>query len=143
MSVETGGVLIAFFSFVPLIAGIIALIVQAARKGKKRVPVLLICLSPTMFLAGMACFMAESYMGAVIVFAIYALIAFLCLRKKNMDAEPTVHPEAPVTQYNTVPSATKANTEGMEELKKYKALLDMGAITEEEFNAKKKQILGL
>ena len=30
-----------------------------------------------------------------------------------------------------------------EELKKFKELLDMGAITQEEFDAKKKQILGL
>lgn len=29
------------------------------------------------------------------------------------------------------------------ELKKYKELLDMGAITEEEFEAKKKELLGL
>ena len=30
-----------------------------------------------------------------------------------------------------------------DELKKYKELLDMGAITQEEFDAKKKQLLGL
>ena len=31
----------------------------------------------------------------------------------------------------------------IEEIKKYKELLDMGAITQEEFDAKKKQLLGL
>ena len=31
----------------------------------------------------------------------------------------------------------------IEELKKYKELLDMGVISQEEFNAKKKQLLGL
>ena len=33
--------------------------------------------------------------------------------------------------------------ECVEELKKYKELLDMGAITQEEFDEKKKQLLGL
>lgn len=40
--------------------------------------------------------------------------------------------------------ATSASTPyAADELKKYKELLDMGAITEEEFNAKKKQFLNL
>ena len=34
-------------------------------------------------------------------------------------------------------------TSGADELKKYKELLDNGVITQEEFDAKKKQILGL
>lgn len=34
-------------------------------------------------------------------------------------------------------------TDNIEEIKKYKELLDMGAITQEEFDAKKKEILGL
>lgn len=34
-------------------------------------------------------------------------------------------------------------TAGAEELKRYKELLDSGVITQEEFDAKKKQILGL
>lgn len=34
-------------------------------------------------------------------------------------------------------------TSNIEEIKKYKELLDMGAITQEEFDAKKKQLLGL
>lgn len=41
----------------------------------------------------------------------------------------TIKPEAPVSN--------------AEELKKYKELLDMGVITQEEFDAKKKQLLGL
>lgn len=39
------------------------------------------------------------------------------------------------------PVATQAS--GADELKKFKELLDMGAITQEEFDAKKKQLLGL
>ena len=34
-------------------------------------------------------------------------------------------------------------TSPADELKKYKELLDMGIITQEEFDAKKKQLLGL
>ena len=34
-------------------------------------------------------------------------------------------------------------TSAADELKKFKELLDMGAITQEEFDAKKKQLLGL
>lgn len=37
----------------------------------------------------------------------------------------------------------KENRDNTEELKKYKALLDSGVITQEEFDAKKKQLLGL
>ena len=40
-------------------------------------------------------------------------------------------------------SDTEADTNSADELKKYKDLLDSGVITQEEFDAKKKQILGL
>jgi hypothetical protein len=43
--------------------------------------------------------------------------------------------KAPVVMTNEVPPA--------DELKKFKGLLDMGIITQEEFDAKKKQLLGL
>ena len=45
----------------------------------------------------------------------------------------------------TVPNAAPqpANADYTEELKKIKQLLDMGVISQEEFDAKKKQILGL
>ena len=42
------------------------------------------------------------------------------------------------TEGNSVASAG-----GADELKKYKDLLDSGVITQEEFDAKKKQLLGL
>ncbi len=38
---------------------------------------------------------------------------------------------------------TKADSSNADELKKYKGLLDSGAISQEEFDAKKKQLLGL
>ena len=48
------------------------------------------------------------------------------------DSEPAV-PASPAT----------VSVSSADELKKFKELLDMGAITQEEFDAKKKQILGL
>ena len=38
---------------------------------------------------------------------------------------------------------TQVENSTAEQLKKYKELLDMGIITQEEFDAKKKQLLGL
>ena len=46
----------------------------------------------------------------------------------------------------TPPATSNVTTSSMsnaDELKKFKELLDMGAITQEEFDAKKKQLLGL
>ncbi len=37
----------------------------------------------------------------------------------------------------------EVNSSNIDELKKYKELLDMGAITQEEFNKKKKELLNL
>ena len=42
-----------------------------------------------------------------------------------------------------LPTATTATPSAADELKKFKELLDMGIITQEEFDAKKKQLLGL
>ena len=43
----------------------------------------------------------------------------------------------------TAPVVVAAATSAADELKKFKELLDMGVITQEEFDAKKKQLLGL
>ena len=43
----------------------------------------------------------------------------------------------------TAAAPTIASTSNADEIKKYKELLDMGVITQEEFDAKKKQLLGL
>lgn len=47
------------------------------------------------------------------------------------------------TAYQTATSTQSAQPSSMDELKKLKELLDMGIITQEEFDAKKKQLLGL
>lgn len=44
---------------------------------------------------------------------------------------------------NPVIAAPVAAVSVADEIKKFKELLDMGAITQEEFDAKKKQLLGL
>lgn len=46
-------------------------------------------------------------------------------------------------QEETKTTTVKVQESGSEELKKYKELLDSGIITQEEFDAKKKQILGI
>ena len=60
-----------------------------------------------------------------------AVSKLLMERQEKKSAEPT----------EAVKTAT--NQSATEELKKYKELLDTGVITEEEFSAKKKQILGI
>ena len=62
--------------------------------------------------------------------AIHAEISKLIIERQKAKAET---PSA-----NNVPAASNAD-----ELKKYKDLLDSGIITQEEFDAKKKQLLGL
>ena len=44
---------------------------------------------------------------------------------------------------NDISTREEAQPDNTEELKKFKDLLDSGVITEEEFEAKKKQLLGL
>ena len=56
-------------------------------------------------------------------------------------AQPVIQ-EAPAPQIAPQPATTPA-TSVADELLKFKQLLDMGAITQEEYDAKKKQILGL
>ena len=58
-----------------------------------------------------------------------------------------VAPGAPETGAGAAQTAAPAQTGGapnaVEELKQYKSLLDAGVITEEEFAAKKRQLLGI
>ena len=61
---------------------------------------------------------------------IHKSINDLLINRQKKNAEPTT---PPVT----------SSTSNADELKKYKELLDSGVITQEEFDAKKKQLLGL
>ena len=49
----------------------------------------------------------------------------------------------PVSAPVAIPVVKEVPVNNVEEIKKYKELLDMGIITQEEFDAKKKQLLGL
>jgi predicted Zn-dependent peptidase len=62
---------------------------------------------------------------------IYKTISQLLIERQNAKAN-SAHSPAPATTASTA-----------DELKKYKELLDAGIITQEEFDAKKKQLLGL
>ena len=48
-----------------------------------------------------------------------------------------------ISEGEQIPAAETPTTYAMDELKKLKELLDMGIVTQEEFDAKKKQLLGL
>lgn len=48
-----------------------------------------------------------------------------------------------VEQEKGVTKESTSGTSSADEIKKFKELLDMGAITQEEFNDKKKELLGL
>ena len=58
--------------------------------------------------------------------------------------QPFVQPEKPYTSSEQTAQKSKpATVSPVEEIRKYKELLDIGAITEEDFEAKKKQLLGI
>lgn len=63
------------------------------------------------------------------------------------DAQPYAAPQYAAPQYSapqyTAPRQRTPGFDVADELKKYKDLLDCGAITQEEFDAKKKQLLDL
>lgn len=74
-------------------------------------------------------------LGRSIVIILMAIIVFLAVLKRSnfvfsQDNSPAV----------IIP---QSNTSNADELKKYRDLLDSGVISQEEFDAKKKQLLGL
>ena len=66
---------------------------------------------------------------------LFAVIVVAFAKRSSFIAEPK---ESKQTVVNNIQETTNAD-----ELKKYKDLLDSGAITQEEFDAKKKELLGL
>ena len=69
---------------------------------------------------------------------IHKVLSNLIVEMQNRVSMPTPQPSTYSTQPQASPQTTTAD-----ELMKYKSLLDAGAITEEEYNEKKKQLLGL
>ena len=62
-------------------------------------------------------------------------------RKQQAKAQATAQPQ-PAAAPTAQPQANEAD-QAILEIQKYSSLKDQGVITEEEFNAKKRQILGL
>ena len=69
---------------------------------------------------------------------IVAIIHVSCISDKNAQ-------QTPIYQNNSIPYCPPSNAgqSAADELKKYKELLDQGVITEQEFRAKKEQLLKL
>ena len=90
-----------------------------------------------------------SYIPAIIAFLLYCVsirAGYKAVEASERAVQQAVY-ETPTQAFaydrqpNLVASSRSANA--TDEIKKYKELLDMGAITQEEFDAKKKQLLGL
>ena len=83
----------------------------------------------------------EYFLLSIITFGIYGLVAAI----SNLTFDPAKEKNIGYKLEDGVYSARtyqNASTQE-EEIKKYKELLDKGIITEEDFNAKRKQILGI
>lgn len=77
-----------------------------------------------------------------LILSIFVAIIPPILLQSVMNKIVTANNTQPVTEQK-VAVPEKAETDTTEELKKFKELLDSGVITQEEFDAKKKQLLGV
>ena len=103
-------------------------------------------------LGSAVCFISGSPVGGIVnlvivVLSIVALLGRILSENgrlgmfasilKSKDSDNTYNNVSPI------PTSINSASSDADELKKYKELLDQGAITQEEYEAKKKQILGL
>ena len=65
------------------------------------------------------------------------------LLKNAEELKKTIMDSIAILSAKTADSAVEIKPTSADELKKYKELLDSGIINQEEYNAKKKQLLGL
>ena len=86
----------------------------------------------TMSLANLMLFLP---MTGLLVIGVIETVVYFVKKRKNASVTESASVEVEV--------ATTPQNENIDELKKYKELLDQGIITQEEFDAKKKQLLGL
>lgn len=63
--------------------------------------------------------------------------------QKEVQPSPTVKESSATSVENNTQEVVHLQADAIEELKRYKELLNSGILTQEEFNAKKKEILGL
>ena len=98
----------------------------------------------TAFLCGPGFFWYEQKAESILLTLLYKVNALHTLARNLMQL---IAPGAPETGAGAAQTAAPAQTGGapnaVEELKQYKSLLDAGVITEEEFAAKKRQLLGI
>ena len=98
----------------------------------------------TAFLCGLGFFWYEQKAESILLTLLYKVNALHTLARNLMQL---IAPGAPETGAGAAQTAAPAQTGGapnaVEELKQYKPLLDAGVITEEEFAAKKRQLLGI
>ena len=81
--------------------------------------------------------------GIVAVAAVICFVfIFISKKKRNATTDNSNLYEYNNNSYNET-NSTINNTANPDELRKYKALLDDGIITQEEFEAKKKELLNL
>lgn len=78
---------------------------------------------------------SENFPGVIIIGLLFAAVVVAFAKRSSFIADSK---ETQQTVVNNIQETTNAD-----ELKKYKDLLDNGAITQEEFDAKKKELLGL
>lgn len=78
---------------------------------------------------------SENFPGIIIIGLLFTTVVVAFAKRSSFIAEPK---ETQQTVVNNIQETTNAD-----ELKKYKDLLDSGAITQEEFENKKKELLGL
>ena len=98
----------------------------------------------TAFLCGLGFFWYEQKAESILLTLLYKVNALHTLARNLMQL---IAPGAPETGAGAAQTAAPAQTGGapnaVEEPKQYKPLLDAGVITEEEFAAKKRQLLGI
>ena len=99
----------------------------------------------TAFLCGLGFFWYEQKAESILLTLLYKVNALHTLARNLMQL---IAPGAPETgaasaAQTAAPAQTGGAPNAVEELKQYKSLLDAGVITEEEFAAKKRQLLGI
>ena len=81
------------------------------------------------------------YIGSIVAFFVFHIIVHMLAESIIREIkERNIKNPKEISQINTL--SGRQAISNAEELKKYKELLDAGVITQEEFDAKKKQLLG-
>ena len=143
--------IIGFLTIALVIAGVVLFVMQYIGKGEKRnskyaayIPIaeLVLYSISTLIMTGSEMYGSMEYREypgflfyvccvLMLVLALISVIGYLKAAKEGIEEE--------VVKVKVITN----DSSNAEELIKYKQLLDMGIITQEEFDAKKKQLLGL